>query len=92
MVEEGVQSRVIMSNGMVKTQMQGITFDLPIKYSPIKLIGKGTYGSVVSATNKETDEQVAIKKLSHIEDLVRTINKTWKIEGQTKYKMQSYLN
>ena len=36
-------------------------------------IGKGTYGAVVSATNKEdSNKGVAIKKLSKIEDIVRT--------------------
>jgi len=39
---------------MVKTQMQNVSFVLPEKYSPIKLIGKGTYGSVISATNMES--------------------------------------
>jgi hypothetical protein len=33
-------------------------------------IGKGTYGAVVSATNKDTGKGVAIKKLSKIEDVV----------------------
>lgn len=37
----------------------------------MKLIGKGTYGAVVSATDRLTNEKVAIKKLSKIEDLVR---------------------
>ena len=48
-------------------------FELPLKYEVIKLIGKGTYGSVISARNKETGEQIAIKKLSHIEDLVSVV-------------------
>ena len=54
------------------TDFHGIHFELPAKYETIKLIGKGTYGSVISASNKETGEQVAIKKLSHVEDLVST--------------------
>jgi len=33
-------------------------------------LGKGTYGAVVSATNKEEGKGVAIKKLSKIEDIV----------------------
>ena len=57
--------------GMIQHMIQGICFELPIKYEPIKLIGKGTYGSVISANNKEKGEQVAIKKLSQIDDLVR---------------------
>ena len=45
-------------------------FELPEKYETIKLIGKGTYGSVISARNRETGEQIAIKKLSRVEDVV----------------------
>ena len=56
------------------TDFRGIHFELPAKYETIKLIGKGTYGSVISAKNTETGEQVAIKKLSHVEDLVSLIH------------------
>ena len=56
--------------GFNKIDFGGITFDLPTKYQAIKLIGKGTYGSVISANNLETNEKVAIKKLAHIEDVV----------------------
>lgn len=45
-------------------------YDLPEKYEIIKIIGKGTYGTVVSAINKETNSNVAIKKLSKIEDII----------------------
>lgn len=56
--------------GFACTDFKGIMFELPVKYETIKLIGKGTYGSVISARNRETGEQIAIKKLSHVEDLV----------------------
>ncbi len=56
------------------TKISDINFDLPERYEPIKLIGKGTYGAVVSATDKMTGEKVAIKKLSKIEDLVNLSN------------------
>lgn len=56
--------------GFACMDFKGIKFELPVRYEAIKLIGKGTYGSVISAKNKETNEQVAIKKLSHVEDLV----------------------
>ena len=36
------------------------------------MVGKGTYGAVISANNVQTKEQVAIKKLTHIEDVVKT--------------------
>lgn len=56
--------------GYACTDFKGIMFELPLKYETIKLIGKGTYGSVISARNKETGDQIAIKKLSHVEDLI----------------------
>ena len=59
--------------GFACTDFKGIMFELPVKYETIKLIGKGTYGSVISARNRETGEQIAIKKLSHVEDLVSKI-------------------
>ena len=55
---------------MKKLDIHGINFELPEKYEPIKLIGKGTYGAVCSAINKETNAKVAIKKLAKIEDLI----------------------
>ncbi len=54
-----------------KLDFNGINFELPERYEPIKIIGKGTYGAVVSATDNLTKEKVAIKKLSKIEDMVR---------------------
>lgn len=34
------------------------------KYEPIKVLGSGAYGVVISALNKETGEKVAIKKMT----------------------------
>ena len=59
---------------MKKLEINGINFDLPERYEPIKLIGKGTYGAVVSAIDNVNKEKVAIKKLSKIEDMVCTLN------------------
>jgi len=57
---------------MKKMEINGITFDLTDRYEPIKLIGKGTYGAVISATDNVTKTKVAIKKLGKIDDLVWT--------------------
>lgn len=57
----------------------GITFELPERYEPIKIIGKGTYGAVVSAIDQFSKEKVAIKKLSKIEDMVRFIFSTCRL-------------
>ena len=48
---------------MRKLEINGIIFDLPERYEPIKLIGKGTYGAVISAIDGINKEKVAIKKL-----------------------------
>ena len=55
---------------MQKLEINGISFELPERYTPIKLIGKGTYRAVVSASDNVTNEKVAIKKLAKIEDVV----------------------
>ncbi|GAB4842637.1 Mitogen-activated protein kinase, partial [Ancistrocladus abbreviatus] len=38
------------------------------KYTPIKAIGRGLYGVVCYAFNREMNEKVAIKKISNIFD------------------------
>ncbi|ETV95269.1 CMGC/MAPK protein kinase [Aphanomyces invadans] len=49
----------------------GQVFTLDVKYKLIKPIGTGAYGAVISATNDESGESVAIKKISNIfDDLV----------------------
>ncbi|CAF0735443.1 unnamed protein product [Rotaria sp. Silwood1] len=40
-------------------------FILPLRYQNIALIGQGTYGIVVRATDTTTGKYVAIKKLLH---------------------------
>ena len=42
--------------GYACTDFKGIMFELPVKYETIKLIGKGTYGSVISARNRDSGE------------------------------------
>jgi hypothetical protein len=61
---------------MKNMEINGINFDLPERYEPIKLIGKGTYGAVVSAIDNIKKEKVAIKKLSKIDDMVRSHERT----------------
>ena len=55
---------------MKKQEISGINFELTQRYEPIKLIGKGTYGAVISATDNLNKEKVAIKKLGKIDDMV----------------------
>lgn len=66
-----------MESKIKKLDFNGINFELPERYEPIKLIGKGTYGAVVSAIDHLSNEKVAIKKLAKIEDMVRTIRITF---------------
>lgn len=53
-----------------KYEIYGVIFELPQRYEPIKMIGKGTYGAVVSANDKLGEKGVAIKKLSKIDDII----------------------
>ncbi|XP_076911618.1 mitogen-activated protein kinase 7-like [Bidens hawaiensis] len=52
-------------------------FEIDTKYEPTKPIGKVAYGVVCSAINHETNEKVAIKKISNVfgnpTDAVRTL-------------------
>jgi mitogen-activated protein kinase 1/3 len=43
-------------------------FEIDMKYVPIKPIGRGSYGVVCSSINKDTNEKVAIMKISNIFD------------------------
>lgn len=56
--------------GMQRHTFQGAIFDLPFRYQPIKIIGKGTYGTVISCNNTQTGVQCAIKKLFFIDEVV----------------------
>ena len=56
--------------GYARVEFGNAVFDLPVKYEPIQMVGAGTYGQVISANNKENGMKVAIKKLSHVEDVV----------------------
>ena len=56
---------------MKKSEISGINFELTDRYEAIKLIGKGTYGQVISANDHVSKQKVAIKKLSKIEDAVQ---------------------
>jgi hypothetical protein len=38
------------------------TFVLPVRWLPRRLLGKGAYGTVVEALDRETNEKVALKK------------------------------
>jgi mitogen-activated protein kinase 1/3 len=50
--------------------LKGTPFELPDYFQPIKVIGSGAYGLVISAKNTRTGETVAIKKISGVfEDL-----------------------
>ena len=42
---------------MKRLEINGILFDLSERYDPIKLIGKGTYGAVISAVDNQTKEK-----------------------------------
>lgn len=53
-----------MSSGYHTFKASGQQFDVPTKYALIRPIGHGAYGVVISALDKETNQKVAIKKIS----------------------------
>ncbi len=50
-----------------------ITFNISSDYKVEKIIGEGSYGIVISATNKVTGQKVAIKKISPFDRTLTTI-------------------
>ncbi|OQR83793.1 sporangia induced mitogen-activated protein kinase [Achlya hypogyna] len=69
--EENGGKEILMRPGTHSFVVSGTTFQVDTKYKFIKPIGHGAYGVVISAQNTETDEKVAIKKVSKaFEDLV----------------------
>ncbi|XP_019728696.1 mitogen-activated protein kinase 13 [Hippocampus comes] len=46
-----------------REEINSTVWEVPEKYTHLKQIGTGAYGSVCSATNEKTKERVAIKKL-----------------------------
>uniref|UniRef100_A0A9J8CEY6 mitogen-activated protein kinase n=1 Tax=Cyprinus carpio carpio TaxID=630221 RepID=A0A9J8CEY6_CYPCA len=49
--------------GFHRLEIQKTTWDVPDRYTSLKPVGSGAYGTVCSATDQKTKEKVAIKKL-----------------------------
>lgn len=49
--------------GFHRLDVQKTTWDVPDRYTSLKPVGSGAYGTVCSATDQKTKEKVAIKKL-----------------------------
>nr|GMD63425.1 mitogen-activated protein kinase 7 [Ipomoea batatas] len=56
----------IMAYGKHYFRMWETIFEVDTKYVPMKAIGRGAYGVVCSAVNRETGERVAIKKINDV--------------------------
>lgn len=56
--------------GMQRYIFENCVFDLPFKYQPIKMVGAGTYGIVISCNNLQTKTHCAIKRLFAIDTVV----------------------
>ncbi|KAM7524125.1 hypothetical protein LguiA_014027 [Lonicera macranthoides] len=55
-----------MSRGKHYFTISQTVFEIDTKYVPIRHIGRGAYGVVCSSVNRETNEKVAIKKVSNV--------------------------
>ncbi|KAG6473541.1 hypothetical protein ZIOFF_067458 [Zingiber officinale] len=64
-------------------------FEIDAKYAPMKLLGEGAYGVVCSSINRETSENVAIKKIRNVFedriDALRTLREM-KLLGKIKHE------
>lgn len=52
---------VVHDNGFT---INGCAFHVAAKYAPLDAIGQGSYGVVCSVRNSESDEKLAIKKIT----------------------------
>uniref|UniRef100_A0A8C8DR07 mitogen-activated protein kinase n=1 Tax=Oryzias sinensis TaxID=183150 RepID=A0A8C8DR07_9TELE len=50
-------------SGFHRVEIQETTWDVPVRYSALRAIGSGAYGTVCSAIDQDSKEKVAIKKL-----------------------------
>jgi mitogen-activated protein kinase 1/3 len=57
---------VMRNNGKHYYTMCQTMFEIDTKYVPIRPIGRGSYGTVCSSINQETNEKVAIKKINNV--------------------------
>lgn len=56
---------------LITKQFNEIQFSIPSRYSGVKLLGAGSYGTVLLAIDtKNQNQKVAIKKLNAVEDIV----------------------
>ncbi|KAF9598559.1 hypothetical protein IFM89_028186 [Coptis chinensis] len=71
MEEESIIAKGVSTYGgrYIQYNVLGNFFEVSAKYSPpIQPVGRGAYGIVCSATNSETKEEVAIKKIGNAFD------------------------
>ncbi|PKU68267.1 Mitogen-activated protein kinase 6 [Dendrobium catenatum] len=66
---ESIQATLSYGGRFIQYNIFGNVFEVTSKYEPpIMPIGKGAYGIVCSASNSETGEKVAIKKIANAFD------------------------
>ncbi|XP_056131189.1 STKc_p38 domain-containing protein [Lampris incognitus] len=53
----------LVKGGFHRLEVQKTTWDVPERYTSLKAVGSGAYGTVCSAIDQKTMEKVAIKKL-----------------------------
>ncbi|XP_057676766.1 STKc_p38 domain-containing protein isoform X1 [Corythoichthys intestinalis] len=51
------------SPGFQKVEIQKTTWEVPLRYTALRAVGTGAYGTVCSAIDQKSKEKVAIKKL-----------------------------
>lgn len=61
-----VDERDIINVQLASHQIQRELFEIPPRYLPEEVIGKGSYGMVISALDTKTGQRVAIKKCSKV--------------------------
>eukprot|EP00958_Prasinococcus_capsulatus_P010319 scaffold1006_cov408-Prasinococcus_capsulatus_cf.AAC.12 len=77
MSHDSVEKKGPLRNGKQLYKLWRTPFEIDARYEPIRVIGKGAYGVVCSALDKETNAKVAIKKITgafeNVTDARRTL-------------------
>ncbi|GCB74941.1 hypothetical protein scyTo_0020849, partial [Scyliorhinus torazame] len=70
------QTAAAKNLAFLKARSMDVTFDVGEEYEIIETIGTGAYGVVSSARQRQTGQQVAIKKIPNAFDVVTNAKRT----------------